>query len=512
MRRTLSILLALFVSKVVFAAGSCADLAKLVLPHATVTLARSIPAGSFSPEKPFSLAPPGAQPSYRGLPAFCRIIAEARPVADSVIRFELWMPVEGWNGKFLAVGNGGYSGEIWYPEMIEPLSRGYATASTDTGHDGGADDASFALGHPEKWIDFAYRAVHEMTVQSKAIVKAYYAGPAKLAYWSGCSTGGRQGLMEAQRYPGDFDGIIAGAPANYMTNLSAATVWTAQALHRDAASYVPPAKLPVLHAAVLKACDAGDGVADGVLEDPQRCKFDPQVLACKGDRGDATCLTKEQIATVRTIYSPLTNPRTHHVLYPGLMPGSEAGWARGVGPVKPQPSALITGIFRYVVFKDPTWDYRTLDFDRDVTRANEGEASIANAISPNLHAFFARGGKLIQYHGWADPGISPLNSINYYHSVVRASGGEHAAADTYRLFMVPGMDHCRGGDGADRFDAVSALEQWVEQRKPPDRMVASRMRAGQVDRTRPLCPYPQVATYKGAGSTDDAANFICKAP
>jgi len=492
MRRTSSIVLAVFVSKGVFAAASCADLAKLVLPHTTITLARSVAAGGFSPERPFSLIPPGAQPSYQALPAFCRIGAQVRPVADSVIRFELWMPAEGWNGKFLAVGNGGYSGEIWYPQMIEPLSRGYATASTDTGHEGAGDDASFALGHPQKWIDFAYRAVHEMTQQSKAIIKAYYGGPAKLAYWNGCSTGGRQGLMEAQRYPDEL-------------------VWTAQTLHRNAASYLPPAKLPALHAAVLKACDAGDGVADGVLEDPRRCQFDPQVLACKAGKDDATCLTSAQIETVRVIYSALTNPRTHHVLYPGLMPGSEAGWAAGVGPIKPQPSSLITGLFRYVVFKDPAWNYRTLDFDADVTRANEGEASIVNAINPNLHAFFAHGGKLIQYHGWADPGISPLNSINYYESVVKVSGGERAVGGAYRLFMVPGMDHCRGGEGPDRFDAVSALEQWVEQKKAPERMIASRLRAGKVDRTRPLCPYPQVATYKGAGSTDEAANFACNA-
>ncbi|HTV50360.1 MAG TPA: tannase/feruloyl esterase family alpha/beta hydrolase [Steroidobacteraceae bacterium] len=493
------------------AQGRCQALAHARLPQTTITLAQLVPAGGFQPPHPFSLAGP-QQPSYAALPAFCRIAAEVRPAKGSVIRFELWLPAAGWNGKFLGVGNGGYSGEIWYPAMIEPLTRGYATASTDTGHQGAADDASFALDHPEKWIDFAYRAVHEMTLQSKALVRAFYTQPAKLAYWSGCSTGGRQGLMSAQRYPTDFDGIIAGAPANYMTHLSAQGVWAAQALHRDPGSLISPSKLQALHQAVLKACDALDGVSDGVLEDPRRCQFDPEDIACRPGSNGPQCLTSAQLDAVRALYSPVRNPRTKQLIFPGMMFGSEAGWAGGIGPDKAQTSPLITGIFRFVVFMDPHWDYMMMNFDSDIAQADMSDAALANAIDPRLQPFFARGGKLIQYHGWADPGISPLNSIDYYESVARQNGGEARLADRYRLFMVPGMDHCRGGDGTDQFDMLSALEGWVEHHQAPEQILASRVRDGKVDRTRPLCPYPKVASYKGSGSTDDAANFLCKAP
>ncbi|MGB6452767.1 MAG: tannase/feruloyl esterase family alpha/beta hydrolase [Steroidobacteraceae bacterium] len=486
------------------ASGDCARLSTLTLPHTRITLAEIVPAGAFAPAKPFSLAGPAQQPSYQGLPAFCRVAVQVSPVPGSLIRFELWLPDRGWNGKFLAVGNGGYSGEIFYPEMIEPLARGYATASTDTGHEGSVGDASFALRHPEKWIDFAYRAVHQMTVQSKAIIESYYGDAAGHSYWSGCSTGGRQGLTEAQRFPADFDGIIAGAPANYMTHLSAAGTAEAQAMHRSAGSFLPPDKLLLLHAAVLKACDALDGVTDGVIEDPRRCHFDPGALGCTA-ADNAACLTAAQVETARRIYGPLRNPRTHAILFPGLMPGSESAWSAGVGP----GLSLVTGIFRDVAFQDPNWDYRTLNFDRDMVRADRSEAALANNIDPHLGAFFARGGKLIQYHGWADQGISPLNSIDYYLSAARAAGGVSGLADEYRLFMVPGMNHCSGGDGPDHFDTVTALEQWVEHGKAPNRIVASRTRGGRVDRTRPLCPYPEVAVYKGSGSTDEASSFAC---
>jgi feruloyl esterase len=489
------------------AAADCEALAKLSLPHTTVTLAETVRAGAFRPAKPFAV--PGPPPHYERLPAFCRVAATVSAAKDSVVRFEVWMPQAGWNGKFLAVGNGGYSGEIWYPYMVDPLERGYATASTDTGHEGAPDDASFALGHPQKWIDFAYRAVHETVVQSKAIIDAYYGGAPKHAYWDGCSTGGRQGLMEAQRYPADFDGIIAGAPANYMTHMSAQQVAVLQALHASPASYLPPEKIPALHAAVLKACDAADGVRDGVLENPQRCRFDPAVLACHG-ADSASCLTPVQVATARRFYAPLVNPRTHAILFPGFAPGSELAWTGRVGAIQRVPPPLFSTMFRYVVFMNPRWDYRTLNFDEDMARTDHSEAAISNAISPDLKPFFARGGKLIQYHGWADPGISPYNSIDYYESVAKASGGAEALSAHYRLFMIPGMEHCRGGEGTDDFDRVSTLEAWVERGEAPQRIVASRSRGGKVDRTRPLCPYPQVAVYKGSGSTDDAASFGCE--
>ena len=490
------------------AAADCEALAKLALPHTTITLAQPVAAGKFTP--PPQAGPPiGPPPSYASLPAFCRVAMDAQPTGDSHILFEVWMPAAGWNGKFLAVGNGGYSGAIGYAAMIDPLSRGYATASTDTGHEGPGDNASFAHGHPEKWIDFSYRAVHEMTVQSKAIIDAYYGDAPKLAYWDGCSTGGRQGLMEAQRYPADYNGIIAGAPANAMTHLAAQQIWMMRAIYASPASFLPADKIALLHAAVLKACDALDGVQDGVLEDPRRCRFDPKMIECRGS-DETSCLTAAQVETARRLYEPLKNPRTHALIYPGLMRGSEVEWASGVGPVKAQPTRLFFTMLSNVAFDDPEWDFRTMDFDNDVIRADHSDAAISNAVDPNLEPFFARGGKLIQYHGWSDPGIAPLNSVEYYLSVAKAAGGASQLADRYRLFMVPGMSHCRGGVGTDRFDMISALEGWVEHQHAPAQILASRVRSGKVQRTRPLCPFPQVAAYKGSGSTDDARNFECR--
>ncbi len=490
-------------------AAPCASVTALKLPATTITAAEIVAAGAFRPPASQSAAlPTGELSSFEHLPAFCRVQGVIAPSSDSHIEFEVWMPLSGWNGKFLALGNGGFSGEISYPGMVAPLTRGYATASTDTGHEGGPFDSSFALGHPEKWIDWTYRAVHQMTVQSKAILRAYYRNAPRFSYWSGCSTGGRQGLAEAQRFPRDFNGIIAGAPANDATHLYAVALEHYEAALRDAKSFLPPDKLRLLHAAVLKACDARDGVTDGVIEDPERCHIDLQALECRGgDRPD--CLTAAQLEAARERYGPLRNSRTHAILFPGLMPGSELGWSAGPGPAA---RAFATGVFGNEVFQDPHWDYRTLSIDQIVARADHSEAALANDIDPNLGPFFARGGKLIQYHGWADPGVSPLNSIDYYRSVARAMGGANRIATDYRLFMVPGMGHCRGGDGTDQFEApmLTALDQWVEHGRAPDRIIASRIRDGRVDRARPLCPYPEVAAYKGSGSTNVAANFACR--
>jgi len=492
-------------SSTVSAAATCESLATLALPDTTITLAKLEPAGTFTPPKPTNL--PG--PPLNNLPAFCRVAGEIKPTKDSDIKFEVWMPAADWNGKFMGIGNGGWSGEIWYPFMGVALRRGYATASTDTGHEGSGGDASFALEHPEKLIDSGYRAVHEMTVKAKAIVATYYGNGPRLAYWNGCSTGGRQALMEVQRFPLDFDGVIAGAPANYMTHLPAQSLWIAQAVHKDEASYIPPTKYPLIHNAVLEACDALDAVKDGVLEDPTRCKFNPKVLECKGADGPG-CLTAPQVESAQKIYTPATNPRTKQQIFPALEPGSELGWARKAGP---QPDPLAISYWRYIVFKDPNWDYKTFNFDSDVALGDRIAKDILNATNTDLKAFFGHGGKLLQYHGWSDQGISPRNSINYYKSVLDTMAGASRVVDeSYRLLMVPGMAHCHDGDGPDQFDPITALEQWVEKGKAPDRIIASRIRDGKTDRTRPLCPYPQVATYKGTGSTDDAANFSCSVP
>jgi tannase/feruloyl esterase len=504
----LAVLLAASIAtRTVDAAASCESLASMTLPNTTITLARVVEAGAFTPPPPAGVqAPPPMGQALRNLPAFCRIAATLRPSSDSEIKIEIWMPLSGWNGKFEGVGNGGWAGAISYPALATALRRGYATASTDTGHAGNGGDGSFAFNHPEKLADFAHRAVHQMTVQAKTIVDKHYGSAPRLSYWKGCSTGGRQGLKEAQLYPADYDGIIAGAPANYMTHLATQSLWVAHATLKDPASFIPRQKYAAIHRAVLDACDTLDGVKDGVLEDPTRCHFDPKVMQCSGPDAP-TCLTAPQVEAARKIYGGAKNPRTGAEIFPGLEPGSEPGWNALAGG--PAPFSISTDQFKYVVLKNPNWDYKTLDFDKDVALADRMDAGLVNATDPNLKAFFNRGGKLLMYHGWIDQLIAPRNSINYYRSVAKALGGVDNVADALRLFLVPGMAHCSGGDGTSTFDSVTALEQWVEQKKTPAQIPASHMTNGVADRTRPLCPYPMVAVYKGTGSTDDAANFLC---
>jgi feruloyl esterase len=475
-------------------AATCESVASIKLRQAAVTLAVPVEAGAFP-------APPGRGPNasavYKTLPAFCRVSATLKPSSDSEIKIEVWMPAEGWNGKLQSVGNGAWAGTISYPAMATALAAGYAAASTDTGHSGNNPD--FIPDHPEKVVDFAYRAVHELTWASKAIIAAYYGDGPQYSYWNGCSTGGRQAMAEAQRFPADYDGIIAGAPANYTTKLQGSQVWTSAMTHKDEAGYIPPAKYAAIHKAALDQCDALDGVKDGVIEDPTRCRFDAKVIECKGEDGPS-CLTAPQVELARKVYA---GPG----FFPGLEPGSEMGWSTLSGP---KPMDLAVEVYKYLVFQDPKWDYLTFNPEADVARADKTISSAMNSVNPDLKPLFTRGGKLLQYHGWADPGIAPGSSVNYYKSVLDAMGGKAKVNDQYRLFMVPGMGHCGGGDGTSTFDMVSALDEWVVQRKAPDKIVASKVVNGAPVRTRPLCPYPQVATYKGTGSTDDAANFSCK--
>jgi feruloyl esterase len=488
-------------------AVSCDELAALKLPNTTIASAQSIAAGAFTPPARGAGGANAPDPAvFKNLPAFCRVTATLKPTSDSDIKIEVWLPASGWNRDLQSVGNGGWAGIISYPALASAVAAGYASASTDTGHVG--PNARFVPGHPEKLIDYAFRSEHGMTVQAKALISAFYGYPARRAYWNGCSTGGKQGLTEAQRYPDDYDGIIAGAPANYMSHLQVSGIWVAQAVHKDEASYIPPAKYSLIHNAVLEACDALDGVKDGVIEDPTRCHFDPKVLECKASDGPS-CLSSAQVEAARKIYSGATNPRTKAEIFPGLEAGSELGWS-GLGG--PEPLAINTDYFKYVIFKDPNWDYQKLNFDSDVALADNFDNGLNNALNPNLKEFFGHDGKLLMYHGWSDQLIAPRNSINYYKSVQAAMGGPAKTADSMRLFMAPGMMHCRNGDGPNSFDVVSLLDRWVEKGTAPDQIIASHSTGGRVDRTRPLCPYPQVAKYKGSGSIDDAANFACKLP
>lgn len=482
-------------------AASCNSTATLSLPDTKVTTAAEVAAGAFVPPGPARGG--GAANPYASLPAFCRVAATLTPSADSDIKIEVWLPAAGWNGKFMAVGNGGWTGSIAYPAMADALRRGYATSSTDTGHVGGS--ASFGMGHPEKVIDFAYRSEHEMTVKAKAIIDAFYGSAPKFSYWNGCSAGGRQAMKAAQMFPGDYDGIIAGSPGLDWSGRTAQAVRIAQALQKEEARLTPE-KTKLLHSAVVAACDANDGVKDGLVENPLACTFDPGVLACKGGE-EPGCLTPAQVDAVRLIYSPIVDAKTKREI-PGLARGSELGWTDQGWSA----AARATGLdhFRYLVFADPQWDLQKFDVATDVARLTAGESGVIDARDPNLKPFFDRGGKLIQYHGWSDPQITPLASVAYFNHVASTLGGASQVHGSYRLFMAPGMAHCGGGAGPNDFDELAALEQWVEQGKAPDAIIASHARDGKVDRTRPLCPYPQVASYKGSGSIDDAANFVCK--
>ena len=493
-------------------AAACGQLTGLELADTTIANAELVQAGEFTD-------PDGAT---HDVPSFCRVVGVTSPE----INFEVWLPQENWNGKFQGIGNGGMAGSFYFDRMTTALKRGYAAAATDTGHvSDGTFDATWGFGRPELVDDFGHRGLHLTTVNAKAIIEAHYARPPAYSYYVGCSKGGQQGLMEAQRYPADYDGLIAGNPAHDWTRFYAgAHLWYSRATLADPESYIPAEKLPLLADAVNAACDAADGIEDGVLDDPRKCDFDPADVTCAAGQDPASCLTPKQAEAVRAIWSGSTDSEGNS-LYPGLVPGGEAssaGWARWVSGDKPFTSLhwlAAEGFFRHIVFEDPDWDFRSFDYNEDLAFALEKVGYALDAADPDLRPLRDGGGKLIVYHGWSDADISPLGSIDYYEEVVSliGDGNDHvtALADTqefFRLFMAPGMGHCRGGPGPDQFDALTALERWVEHGEAPDRIVASRVSDGVVDRTRPLCPYPQVAKWTGTGSTDDAANFVCAMP
>jgi feruloyl esterase len=493
--------------------ASCETLARTALPDTTITAAESVPGPTFTP--------PGGGAPLDGLPPFCRVAAVTKPA----VRFEVWLPRDRWNGKFQGVGNGANAGAIGYPAMATALRRGYATASTDTGHaSANQRDASWAIGHPELVVDFAYRAIHVTAENAKAITGAFYGSPPQHSYFVACSTGGRQALMEAQRFPDDYDGIVAGAPAaNWTRFQTGGHLWVVLALNKEPGRYIPASKLPAIAKAVNAACDRLDGVADGVLDDPRACRLDPQSLVCPAGEDGATCLTPKQAEALRDIWSG-SRDRSGAQIYPGYMPGAEdaggwAGYMTGSGPLTGNHWEQSSNVLKYLVFDDPKWDFRTFDYDRDLPKAEARLGAMFDAFDPDLSRFRARGGKLILYHGWNDQSISPLNTIAYYDKVVALLARNHPreqaeaeARQFVRLFMAPGMLHCGGGPGPNTFDTVGALESWVERSQPPDRIIASHSAGGVVDRTRPLCPYPQAAAYTGTGSTNDAANFVCRAP
>lgn len=489
------------------AAGmACADLANATLTDATITLAEQREAGAFEiPGGGGGFGPPSMD-----LPTFCRVAATLDPSGDSEIRMELWLPAD-WNGKFMMVGNGAWSGAISYSAMADPLARGYAVASTDTGHEGGR--GTFAFEHPERLVDFAWRAVHETTVASKALADLHYGAAPRLSYWNGCSSGGKQGLKEAQMFPADYDGIIAGAPANNWVRLGAQGLMANQVnLRQDDSSILGPAQFALLNAAVLDRCDALDGIADREIADPRMCAPDPAVLVCTDGQDPAACLTPEQADVAARIYAPVRNPATDELVFPGMPPGSEMMWPIVVSA----PFQIGTDTFA-VMSGNPDWNYRDLDLTTDIEMAEAADPGIV-AVDPDLTAFEARGGKLVQYHGWTDALIPTENSINYYESVVEHQGGLEQTQDFHRLFLVPGMGHCAGSYD---IDWIAVLERWVEDGIAPDTVLGRRLpaagpfgpppAAAPADLgARPICAYPDIAVYDGAGPDNDPASFSCQ--
>lgn len=478
----------------------CEELASAKLERAAVTAAAVVPAGVFTP--PRAGGPPAAANAPpQPIPAHCRVTMVLTPTADSHINVELWLPLENWNGKFLAVGNGGWAGAIQgYGDMQDALRRGYATAATDTGHTAADGPAGmFALGHPEKIVDFAYRALHDMTVKSKRLIDVFYTQPLDYSYYKGCSTGGRQGVMAAQRYPGDYDGIIAGALANRHIHMHTAGAYRQIQLARHPDQALPEAKAKLVNDAVLAQCDT---LKEGFLNNPRACTFDFKTLACGVNGSTDGCLTPGELTTVQTYYGGLKNAKGELIF---------SGQAYGV-PIPAMassqdgPNPFAFDSVRILGFQDPNYDWRNFDLDRDLPLVDKA-AGFVDAVNPDLRAYQAHGGKLLLYAGWRDNGITPENTVHYYESVRTEMGPEQS--DWMRLFLVPGMEHCRGGPGPNTFDALSALEQWREKDVAPAHMLGRNPESGL---TRPICVYPQYAKYDGAGDVEDASNWSCASP
>jgi hypothetical protein len=506
-------------------AENCAALGRVSLPHTRVESAQELDAGVVI--LPFDTAP-------ETLPPFCRVVLQLTPTADSDIQMELWLPLQ-WNHSFRGIGNGGFAGATDLVSLSQAIKQGYASASTDAGHVAVEEDASWALDHPEKVKDFGYRAIHLMTETAHAVVKTFYGMPARDSFFSSCSDGGREALMEAERFPNDYDGIVAGDPAYNWTGMMTNALVNSQLRNKSAAGYIPASSLPLISAAVLAACDGLDGVVDGIVNNPQACHFNPEVLRCKEGAASGSCLTTPQVKSLQSLYAGSTT-RDGAQIFPGYMPGGELGpggwsaWITGDGPRTSGLYVFGQQYFANMVYNNALWNPASFEKDEAYQQANQRTGKILNAPPANLKPFFSHGGKLILYHGWSDPAVSPLSSISYF-SDAAATGGPQAAA-SMRLYMVPGMQHCIGGTAATFFgqmgwfpgegvddpqhDVNLALEQWVKQGTAPDTLIASQYvgppAAGQSTMTRPVCPYPKAVTYKGSGDVNDAANFSCAVP
>ena len=469
--------------------GTCDAMTSVAIPDARIRSAEVIPAAD-------------------GLPEHCLVVGNVIPAAG----FEVRLPSD-WNGKLYFAGNGGFAGSI--ADTTPGLLRGYATASTDTGHQADALDASWALGNRPAEIDYGYRAVHRTAVVAKRIIDRYYGEVPRLSYFDGCSNGGRQALREAEQFPGDFDGIAAGAPALDFTGVMTAANWNMQALFGEPDSHIPLEKVPVIGRAVLASCDGVDGLVDGSIEDPRRCVFEPDTLLCPYDDAPG-CLTAAQVQALKKIYAGPADSRGRH-LFAGLPVGGETldhfgwdVWLIGFADFPPLDFVFQDQFLRYLAFPvdDPDFDWTTFDFDSDPPRMRP-MGGILNADGADLSAFRAAGGKLLLWQGWSDPIVSASRTIEYYESIRRAMGSAEAGQFA-KFFLAPGVAHCGFGTGPSVFDYLTPLEQWVERGIAPESIEASRYdENGEVDRTRPLCAFPKVARYRGTGSIDKAASFRC---
>jgi feruloyl esterase len=481
---------------------ACHDLAKLSGGQLTIIKAETVAAAG-------------------NVPAFCRVTGVIAPE----IQFEVALPAN-WNRRIYMRGNGGFAGEqLAAPPRVAQrnaaLAHGFVAVQTNTGHDAQSEPLATFAPNLQKTIDYSFRAVHATIETAKRVARAYYDRPASYSYWDGCSTGGRQGLMSAQRYPGDFDGIIAGAPVLNFTGTMLQFAWNMRALAKTPISF---AKIERVSQAVYKKCDAIDGAADGLIDDPKKCNFDPAADLPKCSGGEtADCFTAGQIETLKAIYAGVTSNGEPH--FPGVPVGAEKIGTPFLSPAAPPESGWSFWLlakegptrqfeygetfFRYMAFgkANPAYDFRALDFDKDPARMSALSAML-DATNPDLAAFKSRGGKIVMYFGLADTALTPYMGIDYYEQVMKKTGAE--TKDFMRLFLVPGMFHCRGGIGVDRIDALTPLLNWVETGKAPERIVGTRMEGGEVVRARPLCPYPQTARYNGSGSLDDAASFSCQ--
>ena len=493
--------------------GSCESVVALRLPKTTVaTQSVAEPTYAPSPDIPRMAVTP-----------FCRVVGTSQPASGSRIGFELWMPKKDWNGRLKMFGNGGYSSALPYAEMAAHVKEGYAVVGTDTGHKG--DSPDFARDNAEAIIDWGYRAVHTTVVNAKKIVLEFYGRAPSFSYFQGCSTGGHQALTEAQRFPEDFDGIVAGAPGNNRTHLTAGFLWQFvqnQAKGGTPRQIVPARKLPFLTKASYAACrkqngaEAGGLASDPFLNDPLACSFDPSALLCAGAETD-DCLTGEQVAAVKRMYDGAQNPRTGERIFFGWPPGSEYGWSQYWADPQNPTVPVRADFWRYWAFKNPSWTWQQFDFDADMKRADDQLAGNINAMSANLDRFRKRGGKLIQYHGMADPVTPYADSVIYQQRIameqLQSRGlaylddAARVTGEFYRLFLVPGMGHCGGGPGLAPTNLRQAIESWVERNEAPASLLGAHTSAKPF--TRPLCPYPLVARHNGTGAPDDAASFSC---